>query len=226
MIKQTLTFDDVINGGKITEDWYFNIDVGELAEMMLVEGEDLEEKLKQIGQSQDKKQIFAFFKDMLTRAVGKQVTLDSGRVVFRKTNDIREEFFGGGAYSAFFMQLVTDEQLAADFINRIMPKDLQEQAEKLAAKAAETGGPEVAAQIKAAGLDVKVPEAPAEHGTDDVSDDELRRLLEEDDTTSEPEDTRPTWLKEGRKPTKTELVGMPREELKLAMRLKSEGKLK
>lgn len=236
MIKQTLTFDDHVNDGKITEDWYFNLDVGEVAEMMMLEGEDLEVKLKQIGESQDKKQIFSFFKDMLTRSVGKQVKLDSGRVVFRKNNDIREEFFGGGAYSSFFMQLVTDEKLAADFINRIMPKDLEEQARKLAAQAVEKGGPEVAEKLAAAGVDVQTPpEAPAQPGTDasdfenlvSMSDDEMRRMLEQDDETAkEPEDKRPTWLKEGRKPTKTELMGMPREELKLAMRLKSEGKLK
>lgn len=231
MIKQTLTFDDLVNGGKITEDWYFNLDVGEVAEMMMVEGEDLEVKLKQIGQSKDKKQIFGFFKDMLSRSVGKQVTLDNGRVVFRKTNDFREEFFGGGAYSAFFMQLVTDEQLAADFINRIMPKDLQAQAEKIAEKAVAQGGPEVAAQLKAAGVDVPEPTVgpftPSGAGSaNELSDEELRRMLEEDDETKEPEDNRPAWLKEGRKPTKTELTGMPREELQLAMRLKSEGKLK
>lgn len=245
MIKQTLTFDDHVNGGKITEDWYFNLDVGEVAEMMLVEGDDLEAKLKKIGESQDKKQIFGFFKDMLTRSVGKQVALDSGRVVFRKSRDISDEFFGGGAYSAFFMQLITDEQLAADFINRIMPADLQAQAEKLAAAAVEKGGPEVAAQAAAAGFNIEPtvgPQTPsgassanaAQPGTDasdfenlvSMSDEEMRRMLEQDDETKEPEDKRPAWLKEGRKPTKTELVGMPREELQLAMRLKSAGKLK
>lgn len=225
MLKKTLTFNDLINDGKITEDWYFNLDVGELTEMMMVEGEDLETKLKQIGQSQSRKEIMVFFKDMLSRSVGKQVKLGD-RIVFRKNQDIRDEFFGGGAYSAFFLELVTNEETAADFINAIMPKDLEEQARKIAAKAAEKGGPEVAAQLAAAGIDIQAtPEAPAQPGTDDdVSDDELRRLLEEDDATEK--DNRPAWLKEGRKPTKTELVGMPRAELKLAMRLKSEGKIK
>ena len=42
------------------------------------------------------------------------------------------------AYSVLFMEMVTDNKKASDFVNGILPKDLVEQAEKMEKQGAVT----------------------------------------------------------------------------------------
>jgi hypothetical protein len=197
MIKKTLRFED-FDDNVIESEWYFGLSKGELAEQALVFGGadgDYATMLKKIVSNGDSATIIKTFKDIILQSVGKR---DGTRFV--KNQAIRDEFVDSGAYSALFMELVTNAEEASKFVSGILPSSLAKQIEN---------SPKAGVE----GLDDLKPD-PVEKNPLDLSNEELVALI----SGEEPEDTRPLWLKENRKPTKGELVRMSREELMLAYR--------
>lgn len=122
MLKKTITFKD-LDGNDVTEDFYFNLNKAEIAEMELSKEGGLTAYLQEIVQATNGGEIIAAFKDILTKAVGRRS--EDGRR-FIKSQEITDEFMQSEAYSVFFMELVTDAEASSDFIKAIMPSDLQE----------------------------------------------------------------------------------------------------
>jgi len=120
MLKKTITYED-LDGNPITEDFYFNLSKAELAEMELAVQGGLSEHLQKIVKSQDGGEIIATFKKIIGDSIGRR-SEDGKR--FIKSEEIKQEFFQSDAYSALFMDLVTDADAAANFVNGIMPKDM------------------------------------------------------------------------------------------------------
>lgn len=124
MLKKSITYEDY-NGNPVTEDFYFNLSKAEIVEMELsVEG-GLREHLEAIVEAEDGKQIIAEMKNIVLKAYG--VRSQDGKR-FIKNERLREEFESTEAYSVLFMELVTNAGAAAEFINGVIPKDLQEAA--------------------------------------------------------------------------------------------------
>ena len=92
--------------------------------------------IKGIIQAQDTPQIIKIFKELLLKAYGEK-TADGKR--FRKTDDngqpLSRAFAETEAYSILFMELATDDEKAADFVNGVMPADLDKAALKAEAEA-------------------------------------------------------------------------------------------
>ena len=88
----------------------------------------LSESLTRIVQAEDGKGIIAEFKNIILSAYGKRS--DDGKR-FIKNQQIREEFESTEAYSTLFMELVTDADKAAEFINGIVPQGIAEDAAKI-----------------------------------------------------------------------------------------------
>ena len=65
------------------------------------------------------------FKDLVLKAYG--VKSDDGRR-FIKSKELSEEFAQTEAYSQIFMELATDADAAAKFVNGIIPADLAQKA--------------------------------------------------------------------------------------------------
>ena len=126
MLKKTITYED-FNGDSRTEDFYFNLTKAELTEMELSLNGGLSQLLEQIVKENDQKEIIAYFKKIVIGAYGKK-SMD-GRT-FTKNDAIREEFASTAAYSEIFMELATDADAAAAFINGIMPSSLTSDHEK------------------------------------------------------------------------------------------------
>lgn len=124
MIKKTRTYTDY-NGNERTEDFYFNLSKAELMEMELSTEGGLEKKLNKIIASKDSKKIVETFKDIIVRSYG--VISDDGRR-FIKSKELAEEFTQTEVYSELFMELASDADEAAKFINGIVPKDLAKAA--------------------------------------------------------------------------------------------------
>ena len=121
MLKKTVTYVDY-NGIERTEDFYFNLSKAEITEMELsVEG-GLSKMLEDVVNSKDNKQILAVFKEIILKAYGEK-SVDGRRFV--KSKELSEEFAQTEAYSELFIELALDEKAAADFINGIMPANLQ-----------------------------------------------------------------------------------------------------
>ena len=124
MLKLTRTYNDY-NGMSRTEDFYFNLTQAEVTEMELSVDGGLVERINRIVAAQDGKQIIAVFKDIILRAYGEK-SADGKR--FIKNQELRDALAQTEAYSDLFMELATDAEAAAKFINGIIPQGKKAQA--------------------------------------------------------------------------------------------------
>lgn len=124
MLKLTRTYNDY-NGMSRTEDFYFNLTQAEVTEMELSVDGGLVERINRIVAAQDGKQIIAVFKDIILRAYGEK-SADGKR--FIKNQELRDAFAQTEAYSDLFMELATNAEAAAKFINGVIPQGKKAQA--------------------------------------------------------------------------------------------------
>lgn len=124
MLKKTITYEN-FNGETVSEDFYFHLSKAELVELEMSHQGGLSEALKRIVAAEDSKSIVTEFKNIIMSSYGKRS--DDGRR-FIKNQALREEFESTEAYSALFMELVTDTDAAINFINGIVPAGLAEEA--------------------------------------------------------------------------------------------------
>lgn len=117
MFKKTVTYTDY-NGVERTEDFYFNLNQAELTEMELSTTGGLADMIKKIIDAQDTPSIIKTFKELLLKSYGEK-SADGRRFV--KSKEISDAFSQTEAYSMIFMELATDDEKAADFINGIVP---------------------------------------------------------------------------------------------------------
>lgn len=143
MLKKTITFEDPFTENSVTEEHYFHISKADLVEMEMEEhaetyvkdGETytgMRAKLQKIVDSEDGKAIMAEFKDIIRRSYGRK---DGER--FRKSAAYWDDFSGSEAFSQLLFELCTDPTAAAEFVNGIIPGNLEQVAAETQAKAAE-----------------------------------------------------------------------------------------
>lgn len=130
MLKKTITYIDY-NGNERTEDYYFNLTEVEAMELELSASGGLTANIQKIVDSQDGAAIFRIFKEIILKAYGEK-SLDGKR--FIKSKELSEAFSQTGAYNKFFMELVTDADAAAAFINGITPDEAKTELKKESGK--------------------------------------------------------------------------------------------
>lgn len=121
MFKKTIEYVDY-NGEKRKEDFYFNLNKAELMEMQLSQNGGLQGYLERIIKTKDSPQLVKMFKEIIMMAYGEK-SLDGKR--FLKSDEIRQNFECSEAYSELFMELATNSDAAAEFINALLPSDFQ-----------------------------------------------------------------------------------------------------
>lgn len=126
MLKKTITYTDY-NGVSRTEDFYFNLSKAEIMEMELSTAGGLAEMIQKVVAAQDAPAIIKVFKDLVLKAYGEK-SADGKR--FIKSEEIRTAFSQTEAYSQLFMELATDADAAAKFVNGIVPADMAKEASK------------------------------------------------------------------------------------------------
>ena len=117
MLKKTVTYTDY-NGSERTEDFYFNLTKAEIMEMELSTSGGLAEMIQRIVKAQDAPAIIKIFKELVLKAYGEK-SPDGKR--FIKSEEISTAFSQTEAYSQIFMELATDSDAAAAFVNGIVP---------------------------------------------------------------------------------------------------------
>ena len=127
MLTKTVKYTDY-NGNERTETFNFNLTKAEIAEMELSMPGGMSATVQRIIEAQDTKELIAIFKELLLRSDG--VKSPDGRR-FIKNDELREEFSQTEAYSDMFMELATDAEAASEFINKIIPSDMQKQLENM-----------------------------------------------------------------------------------------------
>ena len=124
MLKKTINYTDY-NGTERTEDFYFNLTKAEIMEMEMSTTGGLAETIQRIVAAQDAPAIIKIFKELVLTAYG--VKSPDGKR-FIKNDTIRDEFAQTEAYSILFMELATDADAAAKFVNGIVPADMNTQS--------------------------------------------------------------------------------------------------
>lgn len=120
MIKKTITYVDY-NGKERIEDHYFHLTKAEIMEMEMSIDGGLAEMITRIVAAQKVPEIIKVFKDLILKSYG--VKSPDGKR-FIKNQDLIDEFAQTEAYSQLFMELATDADKAAEFVNGIMPADI------------------------------------------------------------------------------------------------------
>ena len=124
MLKKTITYTDY-NNIERTEDFYFNLTEAEIMEMELSTTGGLAEAIQRVIAAQDAKSIVKIFKDLVLKAYG--VKSPDGKR-FEKSDEIAKDFEHNPAYSIIFMELATDSDAAAKFVNGIIPANMSKKA--------------------------------------------------------------------------------------------------
>ena len=132
MLKKTFEYEDY-EGNKIKQDEYFHLSEAELTEMTLSEKGGLDKLLQKILDANDTTEIIKVFKEVICKSYGE---LAPDGKSFRKTdekgNPLYLNFIATPMYDQLFMELATNDEAGAAFINGIMPKKVSEEMKKTA----------------------------------------------------------------------------------------------
>lgn len=118
MLKKTITYKDY-NDNERTEDFYFNLSKAEAMEMELSTTGGLTETIRKIVAAQDVPAIVKIFKSLILKSYGEK-SPDGKR--FIKSEEISTAFSQTEAYSQLYMELATNADAAAEFVNGIVPQ--------------------------------------------------------------------------------------------------------
>lgn len=131
MLVKKLTYEDY-NGVTRTEEHRFHLTKAEIIKWLMTTGDyTLDQVLIRLSEERNGKEIIRIFEELLHLSYGRK-SLDGTR--FEKSEELWEKFSQTEAYSNLFMELVTDGEKAAAFINGVIPKDLAESVVKAMAE--------------------------------------------------------------------------------------------
>ena len=127
MIKKTITYVDY-EGETRTEDFYFHLTKRDLLKMQSEYPGGLHKFLMKIVAENNMQKIFEYMEDIIQRSYG--VKSPDGRrfITGRDDKEVLYSFTQTEAYSQLVMELATNADAAAEFINGIIPEDLAKQA--------------------------------------------------------------------------------------------------
>lgn len=129
MLKKSITYTD-LNGDEVTEDFFFHLSKADLVEMEVTHKGGLAAWLQRIVASEDGIAIIQEFKSIILRSYG--IRSDDGKR-FIKSKHMSDDFLNSEAYSTLFLELCTDADAAAQFVQGIIPGDLDKDVTKLSA---------------------------------------------------------------------------------------------
>lgn len=128
MLKKDITYEN-FDGEKVTKTFYFHLSVPELLELETETEGGMFDLLQKVAESDDNREILEQFKLMILRSYGER---DGDRHI--KSEEISKAFTQTPAYETLYMELLTEPGAAEEFGLGIMPRDLAEKANKLAAQ--------------------------------------------------------------------------------------------
>ena len=112
------------DGNERVEEFYFNLTKAEITDMELTTEGGMSTMLNRIIAAKDTSKLIAVFKDLILRSYG-QKSPDGRR--FIKSDELTKEFTETPAYSQIYLRLATDDKAATEFVNNVIPKDLQKE---------------------------------------------------------------------------------------------------
>ncbi len=125
MLKKTIKYTDY-NGVERNEDFYFNLSKAEIMDMQLGKTGGLADFISTLVKTQNVPEIIRIFKEIILKAYGEKSA--DGKRFMKVDNDGQPLSLGFSeteAFSDLYMELATDSKAAAEFINGIVPSDMQ-----------------------------------------------------------------------------------------------------
>ena len=127
MIKKTVTYTDY-NGEQRTETFYFHYTEAEILDMEMSEEGSFIDRIQRIIDAKDKTALMKLIKKFVIDAYG--VKSEDGKR-FMKNDELKTAFLECPAYSDIFMEMVTNDEVAADFVNGVIPSTMKDRVAKL-----------------------------------------------------------------------------------------------
>lgn len=125
MLKKTIKYTD-FNGSAREEDFFFNLSKAEIMDMEMGAVGGLAEMIATLVKSQNMPEIIKIFREIIIKSAGEK-SADGKR--FIKTDasgrSIGLNFSETEAFTELYMELIGDSKKAADFVNAIIPADLE-----------------------------------------------------------------------------------------------------
>lgn len=122
MLKKQIKYTDY-DGVERDEVFYFNLNKAEIVEMEFAAAGSagFGKFVEKIVEEKNAEQIMKIFKDLILKAYG--IKSADGRR-FEKSEKLSIEFSQTEAYVELYMELSTDAEAAAAFVNGILPQDM------------------------------------------------------------------------------------------------------
>lgn len=134
MLKRSIKYTD-FNGVEQTDECYFNLSKTELAQLEMAERGGFENYIAKIISEKDNKKIYELFKEIVLMSYGEK-SADGRSFIKKKMVDgqmvqLRDEFEQTVAFDTLMIELISGgEQAVAEFINKLIPKELQDEMNK------------------------------------------------------------------------------------------------
>lgn len=129
MLKKTYTYKDY-NDIERTETFYFHFTEAEILDMEMSAEGGFAERVQRIIDAKDQAALMKLIKKFVIDAYG--VKSDDGRR-FIKNEEVKTAFLECPAFSDIFMDMVTNDELAAEFVNGVIPDTMKKRFAKIAA---------------------------------------------------------------------------------------------
>lgn len=127
MLKKEITYTDFF-GKERTEVFCFNLSKGEISRDFLKTEGSLVDKLSKIVNAKDNADIMDTFENLIRKSYG-EISEDGRR--FRKKDDNGRDLFDNfretPAYDILFMELISDEKNAVNFVKGVLDPELQKE---------------------------------------------------------------------------------------------------
>jgi hypothetical protein len=142
VLKKSITYENPFTEQNVTQDFWFHISKADLARMEVEEHKEvfvdkdgkrltgMQAKMQRIVEAEDGKALMPLFEDIIRRAYGRR---DGDR--FMRSEEIWQDFKGSGAFDELLFELCTNAEKSAEFINGVMPGNLQKIAAEMQAEA-------------------------------------------------------------------------------------------
>lgn len=123
MLKRSITFE-TFDGDIRTKEYYFNLTKTELLDLEMQGSDGMRERIQRIIDAGDNAALIAEFKSLILLAYGERS--EDGES-FMKSEEISARFASTAAFDSLFVEMITSETAAADFITGIMPSDVAQE---------------------------------------------------------------------------------------------------
>lgn len=120
MFGRDITYKN-IHGTEVTRKFWFHLFPAEIAVLEMSYNGGITGFIDRISQTQDHGTLLKEFKDLICLCYGVRDGDD-----FLKSEDLTARFIGSGAYSALFMEFISDSNSASDFIKGVVPQEIKD----------------------------------------------------------------------------------------------------